>query len=366
VDRGTAAPGIMEVPRATLVIRSSGAIAWWSRRARFKEAAREAGLPRSPICAVLSPDEAIEIVAGNLCEAVFHDLEQTTGINVWTYAENLANGWFDQGGKYEDLRHLQDILRAAAAAVMADIRGADEPFAVILEIAVTRALLVGEIAVGNVLAGRLRYVEAELVKLHVPAAPPPSTVTSQTFVEQRTMPYMQSVRIEAATPEVVNCLQTALGRAQATVRPAAARIGVSAWLERIHRAALEPVSMTEAAVSARQLYGIRALEEAGVSPLLDALDQARELHIAAAKAVECAPAVKAAVMRRLAAAQQRMAFAVAELVIEAGHPITEQLHDAVERTAELRGEVGRNETKISNLERRLTTQLDNSRDKVSP
>jgi hypothetical protein len=72
------------VPRQTQLLRTSGAVAWWARRAAFLGAARDRGLAHSPICAVLSADEAIDIVAGNLAEAIFHDLEKSTGVNVWT------------------------------------------------------------------------------------------------------------------------------------------------------------------------------------------------------------------------------------------------------------------------------------------
>ena len=52
---------------------------------------------------MLSEEEAITIVAGNLCEAIYRDLEQTTGIHVWTYGGNLTAGWLDQDGDFEVL-----------------------------------------------------------------------------------------------------------------------------------------------------------------------------------------------------------------------------------------------------------------------
>src|SRR5262249_35858121 len=98
--------GAQVVARATQGLRTGAAIAWWSRRAIVLGEARNRGLASSPICGVLSPEEAIEIVAGNLCEAIFHDLEKSTGVNVWTYAENLAHGWFDQGGEWLPLAQV--------------------------------------------------------------------------------------------------------------------------------------------------------------------------------------------------------------------------------------------------------------------
>jgi protein phosphatase len=189
--------GRAEVPRHTQVIQTTGALAWWRRRALFLEAARERGLCNSPVCAVLSPDEALEIVAGNLSEAIYHDLEQSSGINVWTYSENLAKGWFDQGGDYAVLRGLIDILRQAADDVLADIEAHGEPFVLELDIAVTRALIVAEMPIGGLMADRLRAVEEELVQMRTQEAFG-QVVETNAFADQPTQPYMKSVRSAAA------------------------------------------------------------------------------------------------------------------------------------------------------------------------
>ena len=68
--------GIAAVPRATMVLRTTGAGAWWARRERFLAAAHAGGIHRSPLCSVLGPDEAIAIVAGNFADAIYHDLEK--------------------------------------------------------------------------------------------------------------------------------------------------------------------------------------------------------------------------------------------------------------------------------------------------
>jgi serine/threonine protein phosphatase PrpC len=373
--------GRAAVPRATQVIRSTGAVSWWARRPLFLQAARDAGLAQSAICAVLSPEEAIEIVAGNLCEAVFHDLEQTTGINVWTYAENLAHGWFDQGGDYEVLRELVDILRGASMAVIADIRAGGDSLAIMLEIAVTRALIVAEVAIGNVLAERLRAIEAELVRATPAIAPPPPPAgtaalassstglaasasgsmpqmsaegAQQTFVEQRTIPYMQAVRIDPPSPAVARCLEEARARAIAAIGAddRAGRREVADCIERAHRAALAPTGPSDAVLAARELYGVRALEESGMAPLLDALDQARMAHVRAVRELDAGIEEKVTAMRRVSTAHQRMVGAVTALVIESGGPITARLQEATERTAGLRAEVGRNEARLAELERR--------------
>ncbi|MBA3821494.1 MAG: serine/threonine-protein phosphatase, partial [Deltaproteobacteria bacterium] len=125
--------GSAVVPRATQMIRTTGAVSWWARRERFLAGARDAGLAANPICAVLSPTEAVTIVAGNFVEALYHDLEKSTTVNVWTFAENVAHGWLDQGGAWPPLRQLLDILHHACGLVVADVRGDDVHLAMVLD-----------------------------------------------------------------------------------------------------------------------------------------------------------------------------------------------------------------------------------------
>jgi PPM family protein phosphatase len=113
-------------PTSTQLVRTNGSVAWWQRRQRFLVAAQERGVGRSPIAASLgSPSEALEVLAGNLCQAVFHDLEKSTGVNVWTFAHNLAIGWLGRGGAWAPLRGLLDALTASARTVIEEIRGQD-------------------------------------------------------------------------------------------------------------------------------------------------------------------------------------------------------------------------------------------------
>jgi PPM family protein phosphatase len=346
--------GRAPVPRGTQILRDSGATAWWQRRPLFLQAAAERGLAQSPICAVLSAQEATEIVAGNLCEAVYHDLQQSTGVSVWTYAENLGNGWLDQGGPYPALRDLLDILRGAAGAVIADIAASGAPFATALEASVTRSLVVAEMAVGTVLADRLRAVEAELVRVHTSRAP----TETGTFTEQVTIPYMKAVRVDPPGPEVAACLEQAQVRARADLATLEPRPGAADCIDSAHRIALEPTGDAGAAMAARELYGVRTLEEASVAPLLDAMDQARAVHLHVLRGLEVGAAVKAAALRRLAGAHQALYASVAGLVVEAGHPISDDLHRAVERTAALRNRAGDGEARLAELERSFVTQID--------
>lgn len=348
--------GRAKVPRHTQIIQTTGSAAWWRRRDMFLEAARRRGLCDSPVCSVLSPDEALEIVAGNLSEAIFHDLEQSSGINVWTYAENLAKGWFDQDGDYAILRDLMDILRAAADEVLADVEAKGEPYAVGLDIAVTRALIVIEMAIGGLLADRLRAVETDLVELRArQTAAIPAESTAHGFADQPTQPYMKAGRVDPPPPEVASCLEQALTLARELLARDGEREGARECLERAHEAALEPVGPSDAELSAVELTAAGS-DESRMSPLLNALDQARIVHLDAVKRLEASQELRAAALRRLAVAHRRLMCSVAALVIENSLPASEALSDAVGKTAALRDQVGKAEARLAELERRQATR----------
>ncbi|MCA9679921.1 MAG: serine/threonine-protein phosphatase, partial [Myxococcales bacterium] len=254
--------GAAAVPRTTQLMRTSGSVSWWARRERFFEAARAAGVAQNPICAVLSPAEAIEIVAGNFVEALFHDLEKATTVNVWTYAENLAHGWLDRGGAWAPLRLILDILHHACGQVVADVRRDDADLALLIEAAVTRELTVCEMAVGGVLGEQLRAVDAALLKLYaerqVASEARAPGDGARPFVEQPTMPFLRNDRApEPAGPEVRPVLDAAL-------RVAVGRGGDAALhdlLTRLHRLAVDASPPAAVTVQARELFGVRQLEE---------------------------------------------------------------------------------------------------------
>src|SRR5690606_3777503 len=149
---------------STQVVRTHGATVWWQRRQRFLQIAKERGITRNEICRGLEPDEALDLVALSLCEAIFHDLEKSTGVNVWTFAQNLAGGWFERGGEWGRLRSIMDILAMSARGVVDEVRGEDGELGFLLDVAVSRALVVAELALGGLLAERLRQVDADLIE----------------------------------------------------------------------------------------------------------------------------------------------------------------------------------------------------------
>jgi PPM family protein phosphatase len=340
--------GRAELPQTTQILRTAGAATWWSQRDQFLAEAAARGVAESPICALLAPEEAVELVAGNLCEAIFHDLQQTTGIHVWTFAENLIQGWLDQGGSFDVVRDILDRLRSAAEAVLSALRPEGEAHVTHIEAAVLRALVVAELVMAGALAERIRRLEMELARQDLHRTVPP------TWTEEKTIPHMGAVRVEPPSPAVADCLDEAL----AAAREELARVGGQGQsddvLQVAHHAALDFAGEFELVQPARELYGSRVLNESAVNPLLDALDEARGLHLAAAKTRDVGPDVRAAAIRRLAAAYQALHHAVAALIADACQPISDDLRATAERTSGLRVEVGRGEARIAELERKYT------------
>ena len=350
--------GQQAVPRATVVLRTTGAGAWWARRDRLLAAARAHGIHRSPLCAVLSPDDAIALVAGNFADAVYHDLEKATSVNVWSFVENLAVGWISQGGAWQPLRELLDGLARAADTVVLELRAEDSGLAGLVEVALTRAMVTAETAVGGVLALRLRTVEAELVRTDAERGRREAEVTSK-FIDQPTVPYMRAVEAppEVPAPDVALLLDGA--RRRVLGRPAATtdRVLFARAIEYAHRVAIAAAD-GDATIAARELFDLRSLDESGVTPLFDALDAARSAHVDAVRAVPGATTGKVAALRRLAAAYARLSSTVAGLIVESVAPSAEALREAVAATAALRTDLSRNERKVTELERKFATIID--------
>jgi protein phosphatase len=361
-------------PTTTQLVRSSGSIAWWQRRQRFLVAAQERGVGRSPIAASLgAPGEALELLAGSLCQAVFHDLEKSTGVNVWTFAHNLAIGWLGRGGEWAPLRNLLDALTGSARVVIEELRGSDMQLAQLLDTAVTRALVVAELAVGSVLADQLRLVETELVEIHAARqmeAERRATTTghgaheSKTFVEQVTIPFVSPHRAlshdDVASPELVGAIRGAIKTARARAAGSAQRDLVDQALAALEAIATDNEGTAVAVMGARDLYGVRTVDEAGIGPLFDALDRARVLATAGVHALGAGPATLMSALRRISVAHQRLVGACAHIVVEAAAPAKDKLREAQAATADLRAQVARAERKLADLERKFATVVDPS------
>jgi len=357
-------------PSSTQVVRTTGALAWWQKRQRFLQVATDRGLTRNPLVRGLPPSEALDLVALSLCQAIYHDLEKSTGVNVWTFAQNLAAGWFERGGDWGAVRGIMDILGTSARVVVDDIRAVDARLGFLLDVAVARALIVAELALGGLLAERLRQVDAELVELHSAthdtieqttdeAAVTPDR-TSERFIDRATLPFLRPERAVIGPGESVE-ITAAIGKAITLAR---GRVSPRAMLLGEVLIALENVvadragNYAAAVLSARELYGARTVDNAGVMPLFDALDQARILVAAGVQQLRAPAAVRVRVLRALGTAHQRLVGATTGLVLEAVNPFTERLREVQAVTAELRDAVARAERRRADLERKFATIVD--------
>ena len=370
---------VIEVPAApassTAAVRTAGAVAWWQHRQRFLEVAAESALARNPIVRGLSAKDAVDLVALSLCQAIYHDLEKSTGVNVWTFAQNLAAGWFERGGDWKPVRAIVDILGDCARAVLDEVRAADSQLGFLLEVAVSRALIVVELALGGLLAERLRQIDDDLVELHsatmdtledtleseeVPEATAPALAPPGELLDNPTAPFERSegpAPGDEAPPEVVGAIAKILTLARGRVAPRDALTGqILAALQAV--VSDSDGNFTMAVLSARGLYGVRSVDPAGVAPLFDAFDQARVVVAACAQQQRAPIAVRVRALRALSTAHQRLASAVTGLVLEAVGPYHDRLREAQATTAELRSAVATAERTRAELERQFATVVD--------
>lgn len=353
-------------PTATAVVRTRGASAWWQWRGRFLAAADKLGLAESPIGSSIPASERVGLIAGSLAQAIFHDLEKSSGINVWTYAHNLATGWIGQGGEWAPLRGLIDTLTAATRVVIDEMRETDPTLVELLDTALTRALVVGELAIGSVLDEQIRKVDAELIAVHAASMPPETERESSRFLDQPTIPFIGAHQLaldEGTSPELKGAIRSVL---RATGAAGASGAPVEQVLTALEALATEGSSEAAVELSARELYGVRTVDEAGVSPLFSSLERARLLMIANVHRLEAADSLKASVLRRLATVHHHLALAQASLVVEAAGPASDRLRQTQKATAELRAEATELEQSIAELELRSATVIEMPRLESDP
>lgn len=366
-------------PRATQVVRTSGSMAWWQKRQRFLAVAKERGLTKNPIVRGLDPKEALEVVALSLCQAVFHDLEKSTGVNVWTFAQNLAGAWFERGGDWASVRSMVDILSGSARVVIDEVRAQDKHLGVLLDVAVSRALVVAELALGGLLAERLRQIDTDMIELqsahdtveqvpdhaqhgHHADEAGETTSTGERFVERPTIPFLRldrPVTNPGISAEALDGIHKTLTIARARTSPRDEL--VKQVIVALDAIASEGASnFATAVLSARELYGVRSVDDAGVVPLYEALEQARLLVTSSVHQLKTTDLNRSRVLRALSTAHQRLVGATTGLVLEAVAPISERLRETAAGTAKLRDQVARAEKKRADLERRFATIVDPS------
>ena len=361
-------------PSSTQVVRTTGAVQWWQRRQRFLMVAKERGLTRNPIVRGLDPNEALELVASSLCQAIYYDLEKSTGVNVWTFAQNLAGGWFERGGEWAPVRQMFDILGTAARVVIDDIREQDRALGFLLDVAVSRALVVAELALGGLLADKLRQVDTDLIELQTalqnrlePAAPPTASTddgleTGERFIDRPTIPFLRPdrpVTNSGVSGEVLEAINKTMSIARARTSPR------SELVKQI-LGALETIAtdgggnFATAVLSARDLYGVRPVDDAGIMPLFDALDQARIITAASVHQIQVGEPIRAKVLKALSTAHQRLVGATTGLVLEASLPFAERLREVQLVTGDLRDQVASAERRRAELESKHASSIDYS------
>jgi protein phosphatase len=354
-------------PTSTQVVRTHGATAWWQMRARFLQVAKERGITKNPICRGLAPDEALDLVALSLCQAIFHDLEKSTGVNVWTFAQNIAGGWFERGGEWSALRDLMDILAMSARSVVEEIRAADSKLGFLLDVAVSRALVVAELALGGLLAERLRQVDTDLIQLHTAiqdtmSADVEPASTDLRFMDQATIPFMRPdrpVTHPGISAELVSAIEDTLTIARARTSPRAEL--VKQILSALETIATDVSGNFAAAVlAARELYGVRSVDDAGIMSIFDALDSARIITASSVHQISVPDTLRAKVLASISSAHQRLVGAMTGLVLEAVAPYSEKLEEARATTAELRDQVASAERTRAELERKFANTIDQS------
>ncbi|MFN0246118.1 MAG: PP2C family protein-serine/threonine phosphatase [Kofleriaceae bacterium] len=362
------------VVSSTLIVRTNGAIAWWQRRQRFLQLCKDNGLTRNPIVAGLDPVEALELIGLSVCQAIFHDLEKATGVNVWTFAQNLAGGWFERGGEWTPLRNMMDIITNASRVVVDELRTIEPQLGFLLDIAVSRALVVAELALGGLLAERLRQVDTELITMHTATQETVDAeldaaladrssdplLDTERFIERPTIPFLRADRAVTGTTEseeVMDAIDKTLTVARARTAPRAEVVKhVLSALEAIATDA--STNFATSVLAARDLFGVRTVDEASIMPLFDALDQARILTASSVQQIQATDHTRARVLTVISRAHQRLVSATTGLVLESVAPLGDKLREAQVQTSELRDTVARAERKRAELERQFAHNAD--------
>jgi PPM family protein phosphatase len=355
-------------PTSTQVVRTSGATAWWHKRQRFLHIAKERGITKNPICRGLQPDEALDLVGLSLCQAIFHDLEKSTGVNVWTFAQNIAGGWFERGGEWAALRGLMDILAMSARTVVDEIRATDAKLGFLLDVAVSRALVVAELALGGLLSERLRQVDTDLISMHnaiqdtIDGSIDEPLETDVRFLDQATIPFLRPERPvtnPGMSAELISAIEKTLTIARARTAPRAEL--VKQILGSLEAIAIDSSgNFASAVTAARELYGVRTVDDTGVMSIFDGLDQARIITAASVHQASIPDVMRAKALRSISYAHQRLVGAMTGLVLEAVAPYSERLKEVQAKTSELRDKVERAERKRAELERKFAGTIDQS------
>ncbi len=327
--------GQAPLPRTTAIVRTNGAPAWWSRRKRFLHYAKEHGVAKSPVCVNLRTNEAVEIIAGNFCEALFHDLENTTGSHIWNFVEDLSINWLAQNGSVYDVRELLGLLGKAAIAVVKELADEGEPVALPLEIAVSRGLVVADMAFIRTIAENIRTVEAGLAETELHNTAPPTL--------QRTLARDSATASSSLEPAVAKDLEDTKKNWKKRLSTVEVDEGVDEFLAVAQILAVDDGGESDMLNAAREVFAAKGLHRTELDELFESLYTARDVHFQSL--ADCGSHSLAAV-KRLAVAYHGLAMAIARVAIEGCDPLGSQLKEMTKRTMELRLEVKAQEEQL--------------------
>ena len=182
------------------------------------------------------------------------------------------------------------------------------------------------------------------------------------FVDQPTVPFLRPdrpVTNSGISEEVLTAISKTLTIARARTSP-------RAELVKQILTALETITtdssgnFAAAVVAARDLYGVRSVDDAGIMPLYDALDAVRIITASSVHQISAPDSLRAKVLGAISSAHQRLVSAITGLVLEAVAPFSERLRDVQAETSQLRDQVARTERKRAELERKFATTIDQS------
>jgi hypothetical protein len=105
---------------------------------------------------------------------------------------------------------------------------------------------------------------------------------------------------------------------------------------------------------------VRPVDDTGVMPLFDALDQARVITTAAVHQITASDALRGSALRALSSALQQLTGASTALVLEAVRPFSDRLREAQHATSDLRSGVADAERKRATLESKFASTIDQS------
>lgn len=323
-------------------LHDTGAAAWWKRKALFLQSCAALDLQRSTLAAMLPANEAMPILGGNFCEAMFHDLENATTIHVWTYADQLLRGWLGQGGDYGALEKLFNILRSASLSVAAAIQREQPDLGICLESAILRSMVVVELAAGEHLGGQIQQINerlaSEAVGTHLP---------DTTFASSATIPFDSVDPIAPADSSLRECLEGGLSIALAALAHLDETFTII--LQAAHAAAMDFGGEAPMWTIAKEIYGERLLAEQDIVPLFNTLEACRNTHLRAIGEQDASPKAKAKACRGLALAHHSLCHAFALISLDAGKPTADRLQEMIEATSQMRERFARNDAELAAL-----------------